>query len=52
MVASNLVKSMVEEIKAGRKTPEEAAKVLAPQCACGIFNPGRAAELLAAMAKK
>jgi len=52
MVASNLVKSMVEEIKAGRKTPEEAAKVLAPQCACGIFNPERAAELLAAMAKK
>jgi hypothetical protein len=52
MVASNLVKSMVEEIKAGRKTPEEAAKVLAPQCACGIFNPKRAAELLAAMAKK
>jgi hypothetical protein len=52
MVASNLVKSMVEEIKAGRKTPEEAAKVLAPQCACGIFNPDRAAKLLAAMAKK
>ncbi len=52
MVASNLVTSMVEEIKAGRKTPEEAAKVLAPQCACGIFNPKRAAELLAAMAKK
>lgn len=52
MVASNLVKSMVDEIKAGRKTPEEAAKVLTPQCACGIFNPKRAAELLAAMAKK
>ena len=52
MVASNLVKSMVEEIKAGRKTPEEAAKVLAPQCACGIFNPDRAAKLMAAMAKK
>ena len=52
MVASNLVKSMAEEIKAGRKTPEEAAKVLAPQCACGIFNPDRAAKLMAAMAKK
>jgi hypothetical protein len=52
MVASNLVKSMVDEVKSGRKTPEEAAKVLAPQCACGIFNPARAAELLAAMAKK
>jgi hypothetical protein len=52
MVSANLVKSMVDEVKAGRKTPEEAAKVLAPQCACGIFNPARAAELLVAMAKK
>jgi len=52
MVSANLVKSMVDEVKAGRKTPDEAAKVLAPQCACGIFNPKRAAELLAAMTKK
>jgi len=51
-VASNLVREMVKEIKAGTKTPEEAAKVLVPQCACGIFNPDRAAKLLAAMAKK
>ena len=52
MISANLVKSMVQEIKAGTKTPEEAAKVLAPQCACGIFNPARAAKLLAAMAAK
>ena len=52
MVSANLVKSMVAEIKAGTKTPEEAAKVLAPQCACGVFNPDRAAKLLAAMASK
>ena len=52
MVSANLIKTMVEEIKAGAKTPEEAAKVLAPQCACGIFNPDRAAKLLAAMANK
>lgn len=52
MVASNLVREMVKEIKARTKTPEEAAKVLVPQCACGIFNPDRAAKLLAAMAKK
>ncbi len=32
MVSANLVKAMVEEIKAGRKTPEEASKVLAPGC--------------------
>jgi len=52
MISANLVRAMVEEVKAGRKTAEEAAKVLAPQCACGVFNPARAAKLLAAMAKK
>ena len=51
LVAANLVKSLVDEIKAGRKTPEAAAKELTPQCACGIFNPARAAKLLAAMAR-
>ena len=52
MVSANLVKAMVAEIRAGTKTPEAAAKVLAPQCACGIFNPARAAKLLAAIANK
>ena len=52
MISANLVKSMVDEVKTGRKTADEAAKILAPQCACGIFNPARAAKLLAAMAKK
>jgi len=52
MVASNLVKSMADDVKAGRKTAEDAGKVLAAQCACGIFNPVRAAELITAMAKK
>jgi len=51
LVSTNLVNSVVEEIKAGTKTPEDAAKELTPQCACGIFNPARAAKLLAAMAK-
>ena len=51
LIAANLVKYLVDEIKAGRKTPEAAAKELAPQCACGIFNPIRSAKLLAAMAK-
>lgn len=47
LIAANLIKAMVKEIKAGAKTPEEAAKVLAPNCTCGIFNPARAAKLLA-----
>ena len=51
LIAPNLVRAMVKEIKAGTKTSEEAAKVLMPQCACGVFHPARAAKLLAAMAK-
>jgi hypothetical protein len=50
MVASNLVKSLVDDLKAGQVTADEAGKELAKQCACGIFNPARAAELLQAMA--
>jgi len=52
LIATNLVKAMVKEIKADTKTPEEAAKVLAPNCTCGIFNPARAAKLLAKAAGK
>ncbi len=52
MVSSNLVRAMVEDVRAGRKTAEDAGKVLAAQCACGIFNPVRAAKLVTAMAAK
>jgi hypothetical protein len=52
MVASNLVKSLVDDIKAGQVTADNAGKELAKQCACGIFNPARAAELMQDMAKK
>jgi len=52
LIAPNLVRAMVKEIKAGTKTPQEAAKVLMPQCACGVYNPTRSAKLMAAMAKK
>ena len=52
LISTNLVRAMVKEIKAGIKTSEEAAKTLTPNCTCGIFNPVRAAELLAAMATK
>ena len=51
LVSANLVKSLAGEIKAGAKTPEDAAKELTPNCYCGIFNPARAAKLLAALAK-
>jgi hypothetical protein len=50
MLSSNLVASLVEDIKSGAKTPEAAAKQLAASCCCGVFNPTRAASLLAAAA--
>jgi hypothetical protein len=52
MVSPSLVKRLVEPIKKGEITIEEAARELSKQCACGIFNPSRAAELLGAMASK
>ena len=52
MVASNLVKSLVDEVKSGGRSAEDAGKELARVCECGIFNPLRAAELLKEMAAK
>ena len=52
MVASNLVKSLVQDIKSGQISTEDAGKELAKQCECGIFNPVRARKLLQAMASK
>jgi hypothetical protein len=46
MVAPNLIKAMAEEVKKGKKTAEAAADELARHCACGVFNPYRAAKLL------
>lgn len=46
MVAANLVISVTKDIRAGRLTPEDAARELAKQCCCGVFNPIRAAELI------
>ncbi|MGE5618716.1 MAG: hypothetical protein ACM3US_05610 [Sphingomonadaceae bacterium] len=46
MTSANLVNRAIEEIKAGRTTPEEAAIEIARPCACGCFNTARAAELL------
>jgi len=50
MVAPNLIKAMVEDVKKGKKTAEAAADELARHCGCGIFNPYRAAKLLKKMA--
>ena len=46
MVASNLVREMVRQIKKGKKSLEEAGVGLAKPCQCGVFNPKRAEALL------
>jgi hypothetical protein len=48
LVATNLAKAMMKEVKAGRKTLEEAAIKLAQPCFCGIFNTERAEQILLA----
>jgi len=52
MVAFSLVEKALEDLEAGRTTAARAARELAAQCHCGIFNPARAEALLNALAKK
>jgi hypothetical protein len=48
LVATKLAKAMIKEVKAGRKTLDEAAIKLAQPCFCGIFNTERAKQILLA----
>ena len=47
LVSPRLVEKAVEEVESGRESPENAARMLAGPCTCGVFNPERAAALLA-----
>ncbi|MFQ5996108.1 MAG: hypothetical protein ACE5KP_00580 [Dehalococcoidales bacterium] len=49
MVSAALIDSLAEEVKAGRKSTDDAVKEMAKQCDCGIFNTTRAAKLLTAL---
>lgn len=51
MVSVNLIQKAVSRIKAGKWTPEKAAEHLFKPCMCGIFNPHRAAKILARLAQ-
>lgn len=50
MVSATLMDSLADDVRAGRKSAQDAAKEMARQCVCGIFNPARAAKLLTALA--
>ncbi|HLX44589.1 MAG TPA: hypothetical protein VKR43_14185 [Bryobacteraceae bacterium] len=46
MVSHSLAKKMIDWVKEGRRTPEQAASYLTRFCSCGIFNPTRAKRVL------
>ena len=46
MVSANLAKKMLDMVREGRRTSDQAATTLARFCSCGAFNPARAKRLL------
>jgi hypothetical protein len=46
MVSSSLAKKMIDWVKEGRRTPEQAVTYLARFCSCGVFNPSRGIRIL------
>lgn len=51
MVSHNLAGKMIDWVKEGRRTPQQAACYLTRFCSCGVFNPTRAARILAQAAR-
>jgi hypothetical protein len=49
MVAASLVERAARDVRLGRRSIEDAARQLARPCACGVFNPVRAARLVEAI---
>ncbi len=52
LISANLVQKLLDDIRSGATTAEQAGKQLAAPCCCGIFNPVRAADLLSAAVGK
>jgi hypothetical protein len=46
MVSTSLAKKMVDWVKEGRRTPEQAVTYMTRFCSCGVFNPSRAKRIL------
>ena len=46
MVSASFAKKMVDWVKEGRRTPEEAVTYMTRFCSCGVFNPSRARRIL------
>jgi hypothetical protein len=46
MLSFGFVRKLVEWVKQGRRSPQQAASTMARFCSCGVFNPTRACRLL------
>lgn len=46
MVSKYLIEDLINKVKAGKMTPEDAAIEMGKQCTCNIFNPVRGAEII------
>ena len=46
MISSSLAKKMIDWVKEGRRTPQEAVSYMTRFCSCGVFNPARAQRIL------
>jgi hypothetical protein len=46
MIAASLAKKMLDWVKEGRRTPDQAAAYLCRFCSCGVFNPARAKRII------
>ena len=46
MISFTFARKMIDWVKEGRRTPEQACGYLSRFCSCGIFNPTRAKEIL------
>jgi hypothetical protein len=52
MISTSLAKKMIDWVKEGRRTPEQAVTYMARFCSCGVFNPSRAKRVLEDARKK
>ena len=52
MISANLARKMIDWVKQGRRSPQQAVTYLARFCSCGVFNPVRAKRVLEEARKK
>lgn len=46
MISASFAKKMIDWVKEGRRSPEQAVTYMARFCSCGVFNPSRAQRIL------